>query len=116
MSRECVKIICNSIDILISDQYIIKDNDAIRILWFRFIKLFVPKYLKWDLSYRKPYDIKLKNEINKEINEFNDLIKSYNIAFNKGSYKFNDFASKLWNKIIDTNDRYIIKIIEFYEQ
>lgn len=115
ISHQCVTFICESIDVIINDEYIIKNTDNIKLLWFRFKKLFVPIFLIWDykwytLTMQDPDYKEINNKVYNEIEEFNELIKNYNILFREGN-KFHSFCDNLPNYGIHRND--VIKLIDF---
>lgn len=47
---------------LTNENYKINDNGDMRMLYFRFMKFFIPKFIRWDKAWYNLNDIQLNNE------------------------------------------------------
>lgn len=110
---EINNLICDSLDILINENYELNDTDDPQLLFFRFIKLFIPKYIIWDEAWKNQSNVHLNNELHIESSRFNKILAHYNIHFDKG-----DTFPSIYNKIRHfdggKNKRIILDLINFY--
>lgn len=102
MSNKMIRTICNSVDILTNDHYLISNDDDIRLLYFKFVKVFLVYYNHvLNLS---------TNDQTLMLDNFNDLISKRNLSFGIHDNIVN-FFTQIKTNIIQKNDKFIMDMI-----
>ena len=92
LSDEGKNLVCDYLDMILDDDYVLKKDEDCRKARFYFLKLFILIFFRWSNGNL--------GEIYNQITDFNKLINKFNIQYYQGQH-FLDLSSKITCFIAD---------------